>query len=104
MRCFRGGLTLSVLKIPFRVFSSNSDERHPGGGGTGTESQLGGVKKLASSGWSWNKLWPDPLEFATRLTFPAPRYPLALVLCFSRLFGFVFSFLISEDVSFHHSS
>ena len=22
MRCFRGGLTLSVLKIPFRVFSS----------------------------------------------------------------------------------
>jgi DNA repair protein RadD len=25
MRCFRGGLTLSVLKIPFRVFSSLSD-------------------------------------------------------------------------------
>jgi integrase len=24
MRCFRGGLTLSVLKIPFRVFSSNT--------------------------------------------------------------------------------
>ena len=23
MRCFRGGLTLSVLKIPFRVFSSS---------------------------------------------------------------------------------
>jgi hypothetical protein len=58
---------------------------------------------LASSGWSWNKLWPDPLKSSTRLTFPAPPYPLALILCFSRLFDFVFSFLISENVSFHNS-
>ena len=56
------------------------------------------------SGWPWNKLWPDPLESAIRLTFPAPPYPLALILCFLRLFSFLFSFLISEDISFHNSS
>jgi hypothetical protein len=27
MRCFRGGLTLGVHKIPFRVFSSNGKEK-----------------------------------------------------------------------------
>src|ERR1700722_2382432 len=32
MRCFRGGLTLSVLKIPFRVFSSLKLPRFDGHG------------------------------------------------------------------------
>jgi hypothetical protein len=56
------------------------------------------------SGWPWNKLWPDPLESAICLTFPAPPYPLALILCFLRLSDFLFSFLISEDICFHNSS
>jgi hypothetical protein len=79
--------------------------RHPRVPAKGRPARESGAESFQGSqppltGWSCNKLWPDPLESAMHLTFPAPCYPLALILCFSR---FVFNFLISEDIPLHNS-
>jgi hypothetical protein len=56
------------------------------------------------AGGPGNKFGSDPFELAVLLPFPTPPYPLAPMLCFYRLFGFVYNFPISEDVCLHISS